>query len=330
MVENKEQRKLVTKKRVTIRCGRPFRIGFTPFSGYCPNIVLTIEDIAKIIERKNIVLENFTDGTTLALDFNNYNTYNGPTDVTDDTPALTEINGYKPKYIKKFDADGNEIFEKPKLRFGGGFRKDPRTTGQIPGFHAAYTATPFITDDLVVDDSNITFESENNIDPDHMYSKKDNEKKTDSQTIIIENDNNEKKNNDIKKESSVNKDLDINLTVSDKVSNTEMKTLEILNTTESKAENTNGSTIIKANSSATDNTILTNGTTKIDKVAENASITADAKISVVSDKVVNNDSVSITTENVSIATDTKNSITNDINKKYNNYNNTQNYPKKKK
>lgn len=155
--------KLVTKKRINLRCSRPFRIGFTPFSGNCLNIILRVEDIVKIIQSKSLVEEILSTGETIPLNFSNYNTYNGPTDVTDDTPALTDIESTKIPYIKTLDENGHEVRIQQKRRFGGGFRKDPRTTGQISGFHAAYQAEP-------IDDShNIVIKAPENDKPDSMF-----------------------------------------------------------------------------------------------------------------------------------------------------------------
>lgn len=131
MSEN-TQRKLVTKKKVTVRCIRPFRLGMTPFSGYCPNIILKVEDIAKIIESKSMVEEVLSTGETVPLDFSNYNTYNGPTEVTDDSIVVTDSKAKTTPVIRRFTADGKEIIPENKPKFGGGFRKDPRTTGQLP------------------------------------------------------------------------------------------------------------------------------------------------------------------------------------------------------
>lgn len=124
--------KFVKKKRVTVRCTRPFRIGLTPFSGYCPSIVLSVEEIATIIQTKSFVVENLTTGETVPLNFSNYNTYNGPTDVDDDTPSMTDVKNRVIQPIKKYTADGKEIIPEAKRKIGGGIRKDPRVTGQIP------------------------------------------------------------------------------------------------------------------------------------------------------------------------------------------------------
>lgn len=130
MSEN-SQRKLVKKKKVTVRCIRPFRIGLTPFSGYCPNIILTVEDIAKIIESKSMVEEVLSTGETVPLDFSNYNTYNGPTDVNDESVVMTDSKNRKAPVIRQFTADGKEIIPENKPKFGGGFRKEPKPPAQI-------------------------------------------------------------------------------------------------------------------------------------------------------------------------------------------------------
>ena len=84
-----EMPKFVTKKRVTVICKNPFRIGLIPYSGVCRNVVLTVQDISKCLENHAGVLEILSNGQELPLNFANYDTYNGPTDVTDDSDVFS-------------------------------------------------------------------------------------------------------------------------------------------------------------------------------------------------------------------------------------------------
>lgn len=81
------EKKLVTKKLVTVRCHAPFRIGHIPFAGVCNRVTLSVEDIAKCIEHKALVVEILSNGQEVPLGFDNYNTYNGPTLIDDDSPV---------------------------------------------------------------------------------------------------------------------------------------------------------------------------------------------------------------------------------------------------
>jgi hypothetical protein len=79
--------KLVTKKLVTVRCHSPFRIGHIPFAGVCNKVTLSVEDISKCIEHKALVVEHLKNGQEVPLGFDNYNTYNGPTIIDNDSPV---------------------------------------------------------------------------------------------------------------------------------------------------------------------------------------------------------------------------------------------------
>jgi len=82
--------KFVTKKKVTVTCHTPFRIGQIPYSGICRNLTLTIKDISTCLENKAKVVEILSNGKEVPLNFANYDTYNGPSDVDDNSKALTE------------------------------------------------------------------------------------------------------------------------------------------------------------------------------------------------------------------------------------------------
>ena len=82
--------KFVTKKKVTVTCNTPFRIGKIPYSGICRNIILTIQDISECLTNHAKVVEVLSNGQEVPLDFSNYDTYNGPTDVTDNSEVLVE------------------------------------------------------------------------------------------------------------------------------------------------------------------------------------------------------------------------------------------------
>ena len=121
------EKKTVKRKRVNIICSRPFRIGLIPFTGRCTNIVLSVEDIAACLANKAMVSEVLTVGEPIPLGFDNYNTYNGPTDVNDDTKTINESGSTnnKPSEIKRFDNKGNEIKSEVRKPIGG-FRKEPK------------------------------------------------------------------------------------------------------------------------------------------------------------------------------------------------------------
>ena len=82
--------KFVTKKKVTVTCNTPFRIGQIPYSGVCRNLTLSIEDISKCLENKARVVEILSNGKEVALNFANYDTYNGPSDVDENSVVLKE------------------------------------------------------------------------------------------------------------------------------------------------------------------------------------------------------------------------------------------------
>ena len=64
------------KKRVNVYCGTPFVIGPAAFAGTCENIVLETKDISTCIMYKAKVEEVLADGTTIPLDFTNYDNKN--------------------------------------------------------------------------------------------------------------------------------------------------------------------------------------------------------------------------------------------------------------
>ncbi len=77
----------VSKKLVTVRCHAPFRIGHIPFAGICNRVTLSVEDIASCIEHKALVVEHLLNGQEIPLGFDNFDTYNGPTAVDDESPV---------------------------------------------------------------------------------------------------------------------------------------------------------------------------------------------------------------------------------------------------
>ena len=93
----------VSKKLVTVRCGAPFRIGHIPFAGVCNKVTLSVEDICKCIEHKAMVVEHLLNGQEIPLGFDNYNTYNGPTKI-DDESTITK---FKEPEIEMIDKDKN-------------------------------------------------------------------------------------------------------------------------------------------------------------------------------------------------------------------------------
>jgi len=112
--------KLVEKKRVNVHCARPFRIGHTPFAGVCSKLVLSVKDISICLENKALVREILKNGELVPLDFTNYNTWNGPSDVEPD--ALESIaENFKEAEVKVLDNKGevkkilNEEKPEPKV-----------------------------------------------------------------------------------------------------------------------------------------------------------------------------------------------------------------------
>lgn len=73
------------KKRVTVYCNKPFSIGSAHFSATHRNLVLTTEQIQKCLENKAYVDELLDNGKTVRLGFHNFDTYNGPSKVTEES-----------------------------------------------------------------------------------------------------------------------------------------------------------------------------------------------------------------------------------------------------
>lgn len=69
--------KFLTKKLVTVKCARPFRIGNINYVGTISRVVLNVDIISKCIENKARVVEHLMSGEDLPLNFSNYNTDNG-------------------------------------------------------------------------------------------------------------------------------------------------------------------------------------------------------------------------------------------------------------
>lgn len=245
--ENQNTPKYVTKKRVNVRCNRPFRLGMTPFSGYCSNIILPVSDIVKIIESKSMVEEILNTGETVALNFSNYNTYNGPTDVTDDSEVLTDVSTYRAQVINKFDANGHRIYEPPKRRFGGGFRKDPRTTGQIPGFYPTAVVEPAV-DDIVIKEETMTDLGEKISVGNYTYGDVIRNLPNDN-IVLIENN---EKNDNVIMENSTTSSIAANVkTNSDSKSDIKIETFHITDTKESVSQTiTTESAVSKENTSS--------------------------------------------------------------------------------
>ena len=64
-----------SKKKVDVRVTRPFNIGFAAFAGFCPNIILSLQDIVTCLENKAYVSEVLKNGTRRSLDFSNYDKF---------------------------------------------------------------------------------------------------------------------------------------------------------------------------------------------------------------------------------------------------------------
>lgn len=95
--------KLVKKKLVTIRCNNPFSYRKIPFAGVCNKVVLEVEAINYALMNKAFVVEHLNNNKTIPLGFDNYNTYNGPTPIDDNTPIFE----FKDPEIEMIDGFGN-------------------------------------------------------------------------------------------------------------------------------------------------------------------------------------------------------------------------------
>jgi len=101
-----EQPTYVKKKLVTVRCNNPFSYNKIPFVGICNRVVLDVDAISFALTRKAVL-----------LGFDNYNTYNGPTIIEDNTPSFA----YSEPEIEMVDGMGNHTIinkkkdEQPKV-----------------------------------------------------------------------------------------------------------------------------------------------------------------------------------------------------------------------
>ena len=96
--------KKVKKKLVTVRCYQPFSYNNIPFVGICNKVVLDVDAIKYALGRKALVSEHLKNGQTIPLGFDNFDTWNGPTVVDDQT----EILSYVPQEIEMIDGFGNK------------------------------------------------------------------------------------------------------------------------------------------------------------------------------------------------------------------------------
>lgn len=78
----------VKKKLVTVRCANPFSFNKIPFVGICNKVTLDVEAINYALMHKAKVVEHLSNGKEVLLGFDNYNTYNGPTTVTDSSESF--------------------------------------------------------------------------------------------------------------------------------------------------------------------------------------------------------------------------------------------------
>lgn len=98
-----EEVKHVKKKLVTVRCPRPFAYKKIPFVGICNRIVLDVDAIKFALGCKAFVVEHLSNGQEVPLGFDNYDTWNGPSEITDDSAILS----YIPQEIEMIDGFGN-------------------------------------------------------------------------------------------------------------------------------------------------------------------------------------------------------------------------------
>lgn len=89
------------KKRVSVFCGAAFQIGLANFAGACENIILDSHDIATCLMNKAKVVEILADGSKVILDFTNYDTDNGKSDVTEESIPITNKSHYQINSLEK-------------------------------------------------------------------------------------------------------------------------------------------------------------------------------------------------------------------------------------
>ena len=98
-----EQPRFVKKKLVTVRCNNPFSYRKIPFAGVCNRVVLEVEAINYALMNKALVTEHLKGNKDIALGFDNYNTYNGPTLINDNS----EVFKFTEPEIEMIDGLGN-------------------------------------------------------------------------------------------------------------------------------------------------------------------------------------------------------------------------------
>ena len=106
-----ELEKKVQKKLVTVKCPQPFSYNNIPFVGVCNKVTLTVDAIKNALSHKAFVVEHLKNGKTIPLGFDNFDTWNGPTEVDDHSEVLS----YVPQEIEMIDGFGNRkiINKKP-------------------------------------------------------------------------------------------------------------------------------------------------------------------------------------------------------------------------
>jgi len=100
--------KFLSKKLVTVKCARPFRIGNINYVGTINKVVLDVNIISKCLEAKARVIEHLANGTQLPLNFNNYNIDNGGSIIYDDNQQMNLNTGHK---ITIIGANGKKVKE---------------------------------------------------------------------------------------------------------------------------------------------------------------------------------------------------------------------------
>lgn len=93
----------VKKKLVTVRCANPFNYKKIPFVGICNKVILEVDAIEYALTRKAKVVEHLKNGKEVLLGFDNFNTYNGPTDIDDNSNTFE----YSEPEIEMIDGFGN-------------------------------------------------------------------------------------------------------------------------------------------------------------------------------------------------------------------------------
>lgn len=107
----------MVKKLVNVHCDKAFSINGVRFTGTCNLVVLRDEDIAICLEFKAKVEEVLAGGVTVPLGFDNYNTYNGPSKLSNIQTAKAITEEYSEPVVETVtDRKPVEATKKPEVK----------------------------------------------------------------------------------------------------------------------------------------------------------------------------------------------------------------------